>query len=220
MARPWSQGQKPAGLGLHIDFPTLKLQSFIYIHSLSVTHPACPLCIHTRLCCDVHLSDRQAVYIVLSVHTPPRGQPSPPDITGSGVQTRPHVNTGRGNRTFWGPLTLSDTHACISVWKTPPGSCRLLKLIWCLFNFAITSMYYLCFTHRETALHCAIELVVQWLKGIKQWLWYFKYWLGGIFNSFLIMKATKKTQLHNPGTLILFSILGGPHWDRKKSLSI
>lgn len=131
-----------------------------------------------RLCCDVsvHTSLRTATS---SRHHRVKGYP----LTWT---------QGRGNVTFWWPLTLSDNSACSSVWKTPPGSCRLLKLIWCLFNFAITSTYYLCFTHRETALHRAIELVVQWLKGIKQWLWYFKYWLGGIFNSFLIMKATKK----------------------------
>lgn len=69
------------------------------------------------------------------------------------------------------------------------------KLILCVFNFTITSLYYLCFTYRETALCCATELVVQWLKGIKQWLWYFKYWLGGIFNSFLIMKQTNRKTL-------------------------
>jgi len=96
-----------------------------------------------------------------------------------------------GNATFWPPSTLSDNSA-VQFERLHQEVADFLKLIWCLFNFAITSMYYLCFTHRETALHCAIELVVQWLKGIKQWLWYFKYWLGGIFNSFLIMKATKK----------------------------
>lgn len=102
-----------------------------------------------------------------------------------------------------------------SLQKKSSESFRLCKLMLCLFNFPIIPLYYLCFTYRETALHCAIELVVQWLKGIKQWLWYFKYCLGGIFNSFLIMKQAtqeKTPQLHNPETLIFFSILGRPLW--------
>lgn len=105
-----------------------------------------------------------------------------------------------------------------SLQKKSSESFRLCKLMLCLFNFLIIPLYYLCFTYRETALHCAIELVVQWLKGIKQWLWYFKYCLGGIFNSFLIMKQAtqeKYPQLHNSEILIFFSILGRPLWHNK-----
>lgn len=124
-----------------------------------------------------------------------------------------------GNAIFWRPLTLSD-NSTVQFERLHREVADFLKLIWCLFNFAITSMYYLCFTHRETALHCAIELVVQWLKGIKQWLWYFKYWLGGIFNSFLIMKATKKPSYTTLEHLFSFLFWVDPTETEKKSPSI
>lgn len=228
VAWPWPCGQEAAEWGLHSSFLTLKSQYASTSHCFKnypevsplamvfLSLPSCPLLSHTGLCWDVSPGDRRAGDIELSAHTAPGGPPPLPLV---GVRYPLTWTLVEGNATFWRPSTLSDNSA-VQFERLRREVADFLKLNWCLFNFAITSMYYLCFTHRETALHCAIELVVQWLKGIKQWLWYFKYWLGGIFNSFLIMKATKKPSYTTLEHLFSFLFWVDPTETEKKSPSI